>query len=1338
MRRVTRTSGRVLSAILTAAMIVTSVPVTGVPIYATETTTQIEEVSAQEITTDATAVETAETSEGSEGKGAAGASTPSGDDGAAQESGTSGDAGIGETAGNVSEAENPSTPGDGSATENPETPSTPGDGSAVENPDTPATPGTTENPEIPVNPDPADATGDAENAGDVTTEDGEASDAATTEPTEEDAVAAGTLPEDSAAEVTTEPAEDDKTDETEETDKDTNDPYLGFPGLDESYTLTADQIEGKEALEEHLGEQIPEDLTAELYEDAEDLYVLGQVVCEADSESEAEAYAVAFNGELASYSYGIAVIRLAEEDTVAKAVAASANADTLLPAVWPDYYHELDDAASLYNDPKNDFQWQHEYLGDSYAWTAGYKGQGIKVAVIDTGLRESHEDLKANALPGRDFADGATGGSHSSDNQTHGTHVAGIIAAVANNGVGGSGVAPEAQVSGYCVFPTSGSARGSDIIRAINAAVSAGYDIINMSLGSAQYSQLEANAVKKAYQSGVAVFAAAGNEASNSRHYPAAYPGVISVASIQQYGSMSTFTNYGSTVDLAFPGSSIYSTLPGSDRQYGYKSGTSMACPAAAGAAAVILSARSDIRNKSGKTRVDALLSVMKKGAIKVAGTSSGMGAGTTYLPSALGLSTMTTAPVTPSITIDGPLDSTGKSYTAESVTATISVTSQDALEIYYSTNGKTPTYKNGMVTNGTLLEDTTENGAVLSGAVELTGARKVTLKAMSLNPQTGKVSKIVTKTVSLAPIPTSVTITQANNVKNIKAGGKLALKATVTPGYAVSTKVQWSIMEEVQPAGMSVKNGTVTTSTKTPSGYYVIQATAVGADGKTYDGVRGYYKVHVLNAEQLSPYQVASYRLNPNKISLDLVHNTTYDLAGAVQITLKAGATKVPPVAWTSSNTAVATVSNKGVVTAVSKGKATITGTLNDGSGKKATCIVTVTSPVTSIEISGPTQVAAGKSIQLKANVLPTTATNRKVNWSVLDNSLVTVKNGKVTARKGATGTCSVVATAADGSGTTSYEYLITITSGAITRIALVDEENGPVKSVALFKSTDEYNMFATSSVLLADVYGEGADTRAVEFSSSAPGIVSVEQEGNEVTLTARAIGKATITCAATDGSGKKATCKVSVSVPMSGIMISAANGYQDTVAPGKSLQLAVRYGTRYGTPTSKKVVWASSDPSIIKVSQSGKVTAAKTAQAGDWATITCASTDGSGVTGYYYVDVIQPAKSIAITKYSTTGLMIKTYEADGTERTSGLSYDVKISGKGASCKVEQVNGKYYIWPTLVYVTYPSSGSLPSKLASKYKQKVTITVTLKDGSGLKKTTSVYVAQNRYGNIRIY
>lgn len=1213
----------------------------------------------------------------------------------------------------------PKTPESGETVRDPKTPGEDGD---KQDPETPAGDDDKQNPEAPAGDDdkqdPETPAGDDDKQDPETPAEDEKQDPE--ESISENSVSENSVSENSVSE--------------NDLPEDEVSAFAIFPGLGDDYTFTTQQIADKQELAKHVGDVV--DLNAakeDLFPDAEGLYELGEVVYLADTEEEAQQIAEAFGGALDSYSYGVAVINLPEKATVSLAVAAAADSDVKLPAVWPNYYNyvnSVDDVsidAFSTDDPDYSAQWQHDYIGTRYAWTAGYKGQGIKVAVIDSGVQADHEDL--HDVTGRNFvsSEGGSGGPYNVDNGSHGSHVAGIIAAAANNGKGGAGIAPKATIRSYCVMSKSTDGRSgssADIMRAIEAAVTDGNDIINMSLGSPMYSAQYASVIEKAYKAGVAVFASAGNDDSDGCNFPAAYPGSISVAAVDENGARASFSNFGSTVDLAFPGVRIYSTIP---TGYGLMSGTSQASPAAAGTAAVILSADASIRSKTGKARVDALLSKMKSSTTKSSG--SGMGSGTTWLPGALKIATDATTPDAPVITIaetPSPKDKKGKTYIAEAVTVTLTTqTAVSEIEIWYNTDGKSPSYKNGAVTNA----------VKYTAPFSLGGAKSKTVKAIAVNPHTGKVSKAVSKTVTLTPIPTAVNVTSAGNVSRIAAGKNLKLTAAVIPSYAISTKVAWTVNDAAKTAGITISNGTVKTKTTTPAGKYIVTATAVGSDGAAFNGVSGTFEIEVITKTDIKK---VAFQDNKNKTfkKTSLNKDATLDLKPYLKVTkLDNTAGTAADVVWSSGNLKVATVSAEGIVTAVAPGKAVIKATSNDGGNKSASCTVTVNQPITAITLSGPTKVASGKGVTLRAAIQPANATNKKLTWAVTGNAMVTVSSsGKVTAKKGASGSCSVTATAKDGSGVTSAAYTLTIVSGMITKITLSD------KSVNLFNSSVNVNT-PLSKTLTAKVDGSGSfDSTLVEWTSNAPAIASVE---NGI-VTAHTAGKATITCAATDGSNKKATCTVKVLVPMSKLVIGT-NGRNGSglIAQGKSIRLSAHYYSYCGKPDSTKITWKSSNEAVAKVDKNGKVTASKNAADVDkTAVITATAADGSNVvSNKYTVTVSRLFKKLTL-EYDSRPSSIY---ADGgwvpvlDDNWTTSNFTVSVSGgKNAGCNKDVYSKQFYYLQPIPGKVTTSKSSSSLYITNRDLQKMKITVTLQDGSNLKATVTANVARFRDGSVGYY
>lgn len=227
------------------------------------------------------------------------------------------------------------------------------------------------------------------------------------------------------------------------------------------------------------------------------------------------------------------------------------------------------------------------------AWELATRRARVRVAVIDTGVDAAHPDLRSvDASAGWDFAGNDADVYDGADEDAHGTHVAGTIAATAGNGAGIAGVAPNAEVVPYKFIRGARGGYTSDAIAAIDRAVASGAKVINASWGSARPSRALCDAVDRAIASGVVVVAAAGNSGADlaaTPFYPAACPNpdLITVAATDNRDALAAFSNFGGTVDVAAPGAAVLSTVP--DGGYAYLSGTSMAAPQVSGAAAVLL-----------------------------------------------------------------------------------------------------------------------------------------------------------------------------------------------------------------------------------------------------------------------------------------------------------------------------------------------------------------------------------------------------------------------------------------------------------------------------------------------------------------------------------------------------------------------------------------------------------------------------------------------------------------------------------------------------------------------------------------------------------------------------
>ena len=215
---------------------------------------------------------------------------------------------------------------------------------------------------------------------------------------------------------------------------------------------------------------------------------------------------------------------------------------------------------------------------------------GTKIGIVDTGIDQTHPELSGKVVDcGAAFGGTVLNGTCADDNM-HGTHVAGTIAAKANNATGVAGVAFNSNLT-ICkaLYTAAGTGLTSDVANCINWTHTHGAKVISMSLGGGESATLK-NAVAAAWENGSAtgsvLVAAAGNDGDSTLNYPAAYPEVVSVAATDHNDTRATFSNANADVEVAAPGVNVLSTIPGG--QYAELSGTSMATPHTSGVVGVL------------------------------------------------------------------------------------------------------------------------------------------------------------------------------------------------------------------------------------------------------------------------------------------------------------------------------------------------------------------------------------------------------------------------------------------------------------------------------------------------------------------------------------------------------------------------------------------------------------------------------------------------------------------------------------------------------------------------------------------------------------------------------
>lgn len=231
------------------------------------------------------------------------------------------------------------------------------------------------------------------------------------------------------------------------------------------------------------------------------------------------------------------------------------------------------------NDPSAGLQWHLNKVEAFAAWDITIPSGTIKVAVIDNAVQTTHPDLTANMLPGYDASDLDNDPNPPNNSFSHGTHVAGIAGAVTNNNLGiASAGNNRVKIMPIKATPNNGDPRGIYTgYEGVQWAIDNNADVISLSWGGGGYSQTEQDVINAAYAQGIVVIAAAGNDNNDLPHYPAAYEHVISVASLDDNDSKSSFSTFGTTIDISAPGRGILSTIP--TNQYDSFGGTSMATP---------------------------------------------------------------------------------------------------------------------------------------------------------------------------------------------------------------------------------------------------------------------------------------------------------------------------------------------------------------------------------------------------------------------------------------------------------------------------------------------------------------------------------------------------------------------------------------------------------------------------------------------------------------------------------------------------------------------------------------------------------------------------------------
>lgn len=1158
--------------------------------------------------------------------------------------------------------------------------------------------------------------------------------------------------------------------EEEDTQDESQDEFQEEPEF--TFVLSPVQYEEKAELLSHLDE------ISEAYSAGK--CVPDELLIYADDEETATLYAEAFGGMVERYEYGLAVVKLTMNeildendyrgfDNILEAITASADPDINLPAAWPNYmavsdlsenldgnsseviegYYEYDnndedietsdddaDDMSLcgdgialngagstsyaYNDPylnesNDNYQWQHYLVDSKAAWKAGYIGTGVKVAILTSGV-SGHTELSGlsgtNNTYKKAYYDNrkrgmVSGNAPDNDKDGIGTQIAGIIGAQGGNNLGGAGIAPGATLYVAGAYDNDLKVATTDsLFYSLQYAEKEWHpDVIDISICFYYYSKQIEDVINSLYNGGCVIFAPAGDDSSTQVVYPAGYANVVSVGAVDIDNKPAYFTNSNAKVRYSGPGIDITSCAKNSTSSFIKRSGTAQASAVVAGVAAVILS--SGKISGSGSSKVNSLLALMDKGCIR-----SGLGKGSVNLAASLGLPKTTAAPQKPTATEE--FVCFGENYDIE-------MYSEENTAIYYTLDGKTPSYKNGVVV-GTQYDKTKKK-------VKIGGAAHVTLKMIAVNIKTGQVSPVATYKYDFEPQVSSVKITADNNTNVIAKGTSLQLKATVAPDFAKNKNVRWDVVNT--PLGVRVdKTGKVTVTTAATVSNCTIKLSAVDGSNKTAT----YYLTIVDPAKKVTAIKPAK-----SSVTVTAGDGNTATTTMDVKITMsdKSAANSYFYVNWYSMDPSIASVTKLQTsatstpdvgsirIQGVKAGKTTIYGIAGDGSGIKAKVAVTVKQYATGVTVSGPKGdiLQIGKVASLSASLSPQGVTNKTVSWEMsgvpYDTTektcgvRINAKNGKVTAgRYAVPGKYSFVAIAKDRGVVKSIPYALTITDSVIRKVELTSYTDRifRVKNVKGSKTSTSFGINI-----------EGGNMSCITVTNSNPNLVDMTVSGNSVSLSAtgRTTGSANITVATTDGTAIKKIFKINVSNPATRLYLSLPQGRSEYLAYGSKLTLRPNLLSEYGSldASAKKYSWTSSNPDLIEVNASGVASVSKIAEAGanTKVTITCKTTDGSNLSAT--ISLVPCGKTIKFQKEADPDNDRYRLESvctlDGA--IVGDDYVAKVNKSGLGAYVRVENKGASTEATYLYLQGQKKGNY------------TVTVSKRDGSTGRLNVSVIV-----------
>jgi len=504
---------------------------------------------------------------------------------------------------------------------------------------------------------------------------------------------------------------------------------------------------------------------------------------------------------------GVQVVKVPKGQALAKAKAYSSNARVA--------YAEPDFVVQALGDPNDPWfadQWNMVRVQAPQAWGVT-TGSSITIAVLDTGVDLDHPDLANKIISNINLSSSTT----VDDGYGHGTHVAGVAAAMTNNGIGVAGLGYSSTIMNIKVLGDDGVGYWSWIAQGIIWAADNGAKVINLSLGGSSGSTIVESAINYAWNKGVVIVAAAGNYGNSVPCYPAYYTNCIAVAATNRLDELAGFSDYGDWVDVAAPGVGIISTyLSTSNGGYSFMSGTSMASPHVAGLAALVFTVVTD---SNGNGRLNDEVRARIEANCDDIGVN-GIGSGLINAYKAVNAST-TPPPPTP-----GGI--TGRVTDAADATAIAGASVSDGVRsALTNSNGE---YTLASVPQGSY-----------TVTVSASGYNSAFQTVSVLPGQTAVASFALTKSAPPAPKPMWVDSIAFKVIgKNLRVSVKVMSASGGVAGAQVAVQLSSGVQKWAFTGTTDSSGAASFTVSKAPAGSYVASVTRLAATGYTWDTTMG------------------------------------------------------------------------------------------------------------------------------------------------------------------------------------------------------------------------------------------------------------------------------------------------------------------------------------------------------------------------------------------------------------------------------------------------------------------------------------------------------------------